>query len=124
MGKAAVLVGGGWARAGLEIDHSEPQARVWRSRGRAAAHRHTQRPGWAGPVACTVRRSGEADLRYAERLGPAVRTAAAASSVGGRQIQGFDGRLEGGGCFLILVRVGCFLNLARQDAGGRGLVVR
>ena len=38
-------VGGGRARAGLEIDHSEPQARVWRSRGRAAAHRHTQRPG-------------------------------------------------------------------------------
>ena len=42
---AAVPVGGGRARAGLEIDHSEPQARVWRSRGRAAAHRHTQRPG-------------------------------------------------------------------------------
>ena len=38
-------VGGGRARAGLEIDHSEPQARVWRSCGRAAAHRHTQRPG-------------------------------------------------------------------------------
>ena len=44
-GQAAVPVGGGRARAGLEIDHSEPQARVWRSRGRAAAHRHTQRPG-------------------------------------------------------------------------------
>ena len=43
-GLAAVPVGGGRARAGLEIDHSEPQARVWRSRGRAAAHRHTQRP--------------------------------------------------------------------------------
>ena len=41
----AVPVGGGRARAGLEIDTSEPQARVWRSRGRAAAHRHTQRPG-------------------------------------------------------------------------------
>ena len=40
----AVPVGGGRARAGLEIDTSEPQARVWRSRGRAAAHRHTQRP--------------------------------------------------------------------------------
>ena len=51
MGKAAVLVGGGWARAGLEIDHSEPQARVWRSRGRAAAHRHTQRPGPASSPA-------------------------------------------------------------------------
>ena len=49
-GLAAVPVGGGRARAGLEIDHSEPQARVWRSRGRAAAHRHTQRPGpTAGP---------------------------------------------------------------------------
>ena len=44
-GLAAVPVGGGRARAGLEIDHSEPQARVWRSRGRAATHRHTQRPG-------------------------------------------------------------------------------
>ena len=44
-GLAGVPVGGGRARAGLEIDHSEPQARVWRSRGRAAAHRHTQRPG-------------------------------------------------------------------------------
>ena len=44
-GLAAVPVGGGRDRAGLEIDHSEPQARVWRSRGRAAAHRHTQRPG-------------------------------------------------------------------------------
>ena len=44
-GLAAVPVGGGRARASLEIDHSEPQARVWRSRGRAAAHRHTQRPG-------------------------------------------------------------------------------
>ena len=43
--RTAVPVGGGRARAGLEIDTSEPQARVWRSRGRAAAHRHTQRPG-------------------------------------------------------------------------------
>ena len=33
-GLAAAAVGGGRARAGLEIDHSEPQARVWRSRGR------------------------------------------------------------------------------------------
>ena len=33
-GLVAVPVGGGRARAGLEIDHSEPQARVWRSRGR------------------------------------------------------------------------------------------
>ena len=47
-GLVAVPVGGGRARAGLEIDHSEPQARVWRSRGRAAAHRHTQRPGPTG----------------------------------------------------------------------------
>ncbi len=105
----------------------------------AAAHRHTQRPGWARRALWHAQCAGPArralwhaqcagparrTLRYAERLGPAVRTAAAASSVGGRQIQGFDGGLEGGGCFLILVRVGCFLNLARQDAGGRGLVVR
>ena len=44
-GPAAVPVGGGRAWPGFEIDHSEPKARVWRSRGRAAAHRHTQRPG-------------------------------------------------------------------------------
>ena len=43
-GLASVPVGGGRAWPGFEIDHSEPQARVWRSRGRAAAHRHTQRP--------------------------------------------------------------------------------
>ena len=36
-GQAAVPVGGGRAWPGFEIDHSEPQARVWRSRGRAAA---------------------------------------------------------------------------------------
>ena len=46
-GLVAVPVGGGRARAGLEIDHSEPQARVWRSRGRADAHRHIQRAGLA-----------------------------------------------------------------------------
>ena len=49
---------------------------------------------------------------------------AAASSVSGRKVQGFDGGLEGGGCLLVLVRVGIFLDLAGQDAGGRGLVVR
>ena len=76
-GLVAVPVGGGRARAGLEIDHSEPQARVWRSRGRAAAHGHIKQPEQAKP--------------------------AAASSVGGGQIQGFDGRLEGGGCLLVLV---------------------
>ena len=43
-GLASVPVGGGRAWPGFEIDHSEPQARVWRSRGRAAAHRHAQRP--------------------------------------------------------------------------------
>ena len=43
-GHTAVPVGGGRAWPGFEIDHSEPQTRVWRSRGRAAAHRHTQRP--------------------------------------------------------------------------------
>ena len=34
--------GGGRAWPGFEIDDSEPKAHVWRSRGRAAAHRHTQ----------------------------------------------------------------------------------
>ena len=44
-GLAAVPVGGGGAWPGFEIDHSEPKARVWRSRERAAAHGHTQQPG-------------------------------------------------------------------------------
>ena len=44
LGTAAVPVGGGEAWPGLEIDHSEPQARVWRSRGRAAAHGRTEQP--------------------------------------------------------------------------------
>ena len=38
-------VGGGGAWPGFEIDHSEPQARVWRSRGRAAAHGRIKQPG-------------------------------------------------------------------------------
>ena len=42
---AAVPVGGGGAWPGFEIDHSEPQARVWRSRGRAAAHGRIKQPG-------------------------------------------------------------------------------
>ena len=37
-GLAAAPMGGGGAWPGFEIDHSEPQARVWRSRGRATAH--------------------------------------------------------------------------------------
>ena len=44
-GSAAVPVGGGGAWPGFEIDHSEPQARVWRSRGRAAAHGRIKQPG-------------------------------------------------------------------------------
>ena len=39
-GTESVPGGGGRAWPGFEIDHSEPQARVWRSRGRAAAHGH------------------------------------------------------------------------------------
>ena len=64
--EAAVPVGGGRARAGLEIDHSEPKARVWRSRGRAAAHRRIEQPQKArrvlasrgGLAGCVARRSG------------------------------------------------------------------
>ena len=50
VGLAAAPAGGGGAWPGFEIDHSEPQARVWRSRGRAAAHGRTKQPGpTAGP---------------------------------------------------------------------------
>ena len=54
-GQAAAAVGGGawprcrWVAAGpgraSRSTTPSRQARVWRSRGRAAAHRHTQRPG-------------------------------------------------------------------------------
>ncbi len=57
-GLAAVPVGGGGAWPGFEIDHSEPKARVWRSRGRAAAHGHTQQPG-----GCTSTQSSPATAR-------------------------------------------------------------
>ena len=39
---------------------TKPKARVWRSRGRAAAHRHTQRPS---PTKQATRRQGLAGLR-------------------------------------------------------------
>ena len=39
-GTKLVPGGGGRAWPGFEIDYSEPQARVWRSRGRAAAPGH------------------------------------------------------------------------------------
>ena len=71
-GLAAVPVGGGRARAGLEIDHSEPQARVWRSRGRAAAHRHTQRSGptkQPGPTAGSDGARNTRGARQRLRLG-------------------------------------------------------
>ena len=47
---AAAPVGGGRAWPGFEIDHSEPKARVWRSRGRAAAYGRTKQPGPATPT--------------------------------------------------------------------------
>ena len=68
-GQAAVPEGGGRARAGLEIDHSEPQARVWRSRGRAAAHRHTQRPGL---TKYTRRPEHQRDHKQHEKTGAAT----------------------------------------------------
>ena len=43
----AAPVGGGKAWPGFDIDHSEPKARVWRSRGRAATHGRTKQPGLA-----------------------------------------------------------------------------
>ena len=57
---------GGWrqGQAGLEIDHSEPQARVWRSRGRAAAHRHTQRPGSTGVEGAWKTRGAKNNMRH------------------------------------------------------------
>ena len=158
-GLVAVPVGGGRARAGLEIDHSEPSgsrvaisragrrppartvARLHRFGGRRRDRRaragfeidYSEPSGSRVAISRAAGASGAWKTRGAKsnmrnHAGPphtgTSSSPSSASSVGGRQIQGFDGGLEGGGCFLILVRVGCFLNLARQDAGGRGLVVR
>ena len=68
VGQAAVLVGGGGARAGLEIDHSEPKARVWRSRGRAAAHGRTKQPGLTKRTRRPEHPWGLKRLRLAARL--------------------------------------------------------
>ena len=67
-GLAAVPVGGGGAWPGFEIDHSEPKARVWRSRGRAAAHGHTQQPG-----GCTSTQSSPAVATGSPRAHTAAR---------------------------------------------------
>ena len=61
------------ARAGFEIDHSEPQARVWRSRGRPgppaprtpAGQQATQsRPAPQGPGGSRVRPLGGSQRRF------------------------------------------------------------
>ena len=58
---AAVPVGGGRARAGLEIDHSERSSRVAISRaGRRPPARTAGRFGEVGPPTRTGGRSGEA----------------------------------------------------------------
>ena len=64
-GQAAVPVGDGRAWPGFKIDHSEPKARVWRSRGRAAAHGRTKQPGpntQAAPGTPAVRVKGQKEL--------------------------------------------------------------
>ena len=47
----------------------------------------------------------------------AGRKVVAASSVGGRKVQGFDGGFEGGGGLHVLVGIRVFLDLARQNTG-------
>ena len=97
-GLAAVPVGGGRARAGFEIDHSEPQARVWRSRGRPGPKapgtpaEYTKQPGpasgRAGPAAVgdQARPQATPEIRRANRL-------FACQGVGGVGV----GRSTGGG---------------------------
>ena len=73
-GLAAVHVGGGgaWSRCrwvaagpGRASRSTTPsrQARVWRSRGRAAAHRHTERPGRARQIMRSGLRAGRRPRR-------------------------------------------------------------
>ena len=87
---AAVPVGGGRAWPGFEPTRRAKLAARTVS-GRAAAHGHTEQPG--------------------------KRERAAASSVGRRKVQGFDGRFEGGGGLHVLVGIRVFLDLARQNTG-------
>ena len=88
---AAVPVGGGRARAGLEIDHSEPQARVWRSRGRAAAHRRIEQSQRARHVLAS--HGGLAVVCRAKLVGMevAVPVVMVARSEGARGLQGLAG---------------------------------
>ena len=53
--QTAAPVGGGKAWPGFEIAHSEPKARVWRSRGRAAAHGRTATSTTTGAQATGLR---------------------------------------------------------------------
>ena len=68
-GLAAAPVGGGGAWPGFEIDHSEPQARVWRSRGRAAAHGHNQQPGPTAGASGARNTSGATQQHHANGWG-------------------------------------------------------
>ena len=74
MGLAATPVGDGRAWPGFEIDHSEPKARVWRSRGRAAAHGRIKQPGpTAGPSdARNTRRAPSSPARQRIQKRPPV----------------------------------------------------
>ena len=73
VGQAAVPVGGGgawlrcrWVAAGpgraSKSTTPSRQARVWRSRGRAAAHRHTERPDRTRQIMRSGRRARRAKL--------------------------------------------------------------
>ena len=71
------------ARAGFEIDHSEPQARVWRSRGRPGPKApHTQAPHQTTTLSCGQQANGNSSRAQTPR----------AASVGGAVGPGGHGR--------------------------------
>ena len=90
-GLVAVPVGGGRARAGFETRHRAKRgclvsraagaSGAWKTRGAKSNMRNHAGPPHTGTSS----------------------SPSSASSVGGRQIQGFDGGLEGGGRLLVLV---------------------
>ena len=100
--------------------------RVLRDRGGAKrdTRHHAGPPPTGAPSSLNVQSkvmepppSGE-DGSIGRRVGwPDKQVPAAASSVGGRKVQGFDGGFEGGGGLHVLVGIRVFLDLARQNTG-------
>ena len=83
----------------------------------AAAHGRTEQPECAEQSSGAAPRVGRAAPLVDASDDLSKYDQPAASSVGGRKVQGFDGRFEGGGGLHVLVGICVFLDLAGQNTG-------